>query len=49
LGITHFIISDAPYLRECARIGDELLPRLRTSLSPAPAVGATSTAARGER
>jgi alkanesulfonate monooxygenase len=31
LGITHFIISDAPYLRECARIGDELLPRLRSS------------------
>jgi alkanesulfonate monooxygenase len=29
LGITHFILSDAPYLRECARIGDELLPRLR--------------------
>jgi hypothetical protein len=24
-----FIISDAPYLRECARIGDEILPRLR--------------------
>ena len=34
LGITHFIISDAPYLRECARIGDELLPRLRSSLTP---------------
>jgi alkanesulfonate monooxygenase len=34
LGITHFIISDAPYLRECARIGDELLPRLRSFLSP---------------
>jgi len=29
LGISHFIISDAPYLRECARIGDEILPRLR--------------------
>src|SRR6202034_3487019 len=41
LGITHFIISDAPYLRECARIGDELLPRLRTSPSPAPATDAT--------
>jgi alkanesulfonate monooxygenase len=37
LGITHFIISDAPYLRECARIGDELLPRLRASLAPPPA------------
>jgi alkanesulfonate monooxygenase len=34
LGITHFIISDAPYLRECARIGDEILPRLRAA-SPA--------------
>jgi alkanesulfonate monooxygenase len=43
LGITHFIISDAPYLRECARIGDELLPRLRASLPPDPA--ATSTPA----
>jgi alkanesulfonate monooxygenase len=38
LGITHFIISDAPYLRECARIGDELLPRLRASLPAAPVV-----------
>jgi alkanesulfonate monooxygenase len=32
LGITHFILSDTPYLRECARIGDELLPRLRATL-----------------
>jgi alkanesulfonate monooxygenase len=31
LGVTHFILSDTPYLRECARIGDELLPRLRTA------------------
>jgi alkanesulfonate monooxygenase len=38
LGITHFIISDAPYLRECARIGDELLPRLRASLPATPVV-----------
>jgi alkanesulfonate monooxygenase len=29
LGITHFVLSDTPYLREAARIGDELLPRLR--------------------
>jgi alkanesulfonate monooxygenase len=29
LGITHFILSDAPYLREAARVGDHLLPRLR--------------------
>jgi alkanesulfonate monooxygenase len=39
LGITHFILSDTPYLRECARIGDELLPRLQVGLAaqtPAP-------------
>jgi alkanesulfonate monooxygenase len=36
LGITHFILSDTPYLRECARIGDELLPRLRASVAAAP-------------
>ncbi|HET6192545.1 MAG TPA: hypothetical protein VFE59_36725, partial [Trebonia sp.] len=29
LGITHFVLSDTPYLREASRIGDELLPRLR--------------------
>jgi len=29
LGITHFVLSDAPYLREAARVGDHLLPRLR--------------------
>lgn len=29
LGITHFILSDTPYVREVARLGDELLPRLR--------------------
>lgn len=29
LGITHFVLSDRPYLREASRIGDELLPRLR--------------------
>jgi alkanesulfonate monooxygenase len=33
LGITHFILSDTPYLRECARIGDELLPRLQVGLA----------------
>jgi alkanesulfonate monooxygenase len=32
LGITHFVLSDTPYLREAARIGDELLPRLRAVL-----------------
>ena len=29
LGITHFILSDPPYLREVARQGDQLLPLLR--------------------
>jgi alkanesulfonate monooxygenase len=41
LGITHFIISDAPYLRECARIGDELLPRLRAPPAADPAAAFT--------
>jgi alkanesulfonate monooxygenase len=39
LGVTHFVLSDAPYLREAARVGDGLLPGLR----PAPsAVSATN-------
>jgi alkanesulfonate monooxygenase len=29
LGITHFIVSDTPYLREIRRQGDQLLPLLR--------------------
>jgi alkanesulfonate monooxygenase len=29
LGITHFVLSDTPYLHEAARVGDELLTRLR--------------------
>ncbi|HEY3880810.1 MAG TPA: LLM class flavin-dependent oxidoreductase [Trebonia sp.] len=29
LGVTHFILSDTPYLREIARQGDQLLPLLR--------------------
>jgi len=29
LGITHFVLSDTPYRRETARVGDALLPRLR--------------------
>jgi alkanesulfonate monooxygenase len=29
LGITHFVLSDTPYRREVARLGDELLTRLR--------------------
>jgi alkanesulfonate monooxygenase len=30
LSITHFVLSDRPYKPEIARIGDELLPLLRT-------------------
>jgi alkanesulfonate monooxygenase len=29
LGITHFVLSDTPYLHEAARVGDQLLSRLR--------------------
>ncbi|GAA5052591.1 LLM class flavin-dependent oxidoreductase [Nocardia callitridis] len=29
LGITHFVLSDTPYLREIVRQGDQLLPLLR--------------------
>ena len=29
LGVTHFVLSDTPYLREIERQGDELLPLLR--------------------
>jgi hypothetical protein len=29
LGITHFVLSDTPYKQEIARIGDQLLPKLR--------------------
>lgn len=30
LGITHFILSDTPYLSEIKRQGEQLLPLLRT-------------------
>jgi alkanesulfonate monooxygenase len=33
LGITHFILSDTPYLHEVARVGDQLLSRLRGPVS----------------
>ena len=33
LGITHFVLSDTPYQREAARIGDELLSRLRAPVT----------------
>ena len=29
LGVSHFVLSDTPYRQEIARIGDQLLPRLR--------------------
>jgi alkanesulfonate monooxygenase len=29
LGITHFVLSDTPYKQEAARVGDQLLRRLR--------------------
>ncbi|MBV9796173.1 MAG: LLM class flavin-dependent oxidoreductase [Actinobacteria bacterium] len=29
LGVTHFVLSDTPYRRELARVGDQLLPLLR--------------------
>jgi alkanesulfonate monooxygenase len=31
LGVTHFILSDTPYLSEVVRVGDNLLPLLRGS------------------
>jgi alkanesulfonate monooxygenase len=39
LGITHFVLSDTPYKTEAARVGDELLARLRE-----PAISAAGTA-----
>jgi alkanesulfonate monooxygenase len=36
LGITHFVLSDTPYLREIKRQGEELLPLLRGSDKPFP-------------
>jgi alkanesulfonate monooxygenase len=29
--VTHFILSDTPYEREIARVGDTLLPLLRSA------------------
>ena len=33
LGITHFVLSDTPYKQEAARIGDQLLSRLRAPVT----------------
>ena len=30
LGVTHFVLSDTPYLAEIKRQGDQLLPLLRS-------------------
>jgi alkanesulfonate monooxygenase len=32
LGITHFVLSDTPYLDETVRVGDQLLPRLEAAI-----------------
>jgi alkanesulfonate monooxygenase len=48
LGVTHFVLSDTPYLEEIRRQGDQLLPLLRgDEAAPAPAP-ATSAATAGE-
>jgi len=36
LGITHFVLSDTPYLSEIQRQGDQLLPLLRNGVQAAP-------------
>lgn len=36
LGIRHFVLSDTPYRRETARVGDALIGRLRESARPRP-------------
>jgi alkanesulfonate monooxygenase len=34
LGVSHFVLSDTPYKRETARVGDALIGRLRSSAGP---------------
>jgi alkanesulfonate monooxygenase len=36
LGIRHFVLSDTPYKRETARVGDALIGRLRESVERHP-------------
>lgn len=43
LGIRHFVLSDTPYRRETARVGDALIGRLRDSTSPHPQPAAATT------
>ncbi len=47
LGIRHFVLSDTPYQRETARVGDALIGRLRDSLgrNPVPAAHPVTVAA----
>jgi alkanesulfonate monooxygenase len=33
LGVTHFVLSDTPYKQEAARVGDQLLSRLRRAVT----------------
>jgi alkanesulfonate monooxygenase len=33
LGVTHFVLSDTPYKQEAARVGDQLLSRLRAPVA----------------
>ena len=34
LGVSHFVLSDTPYKSETVRLGDQLLPLLRTTAVP---------------
>jgi alkanesulfonate monooxygenase SsuD/methylene tetrahydromethanopterin reductase-like flavin-dependent oxidoreductase (luciferase family) len=43
LGITHFVLSDTPYLPEIKRQGDHLLPLLRVEPATAPRAGSFRT------
>jgi hypothetical protein len=47
LGITHFVLSDTPYQREVARIGDRLLGLLRQSASDSAAATIASATGAG--
>jgi alkanesulfonate monooxygenase len=41
LGVTHFVLSDTPYRKEIARVGDQVLPRLRAAIEASQVVPAT--------
>jgi len=42
LGVRHFVLSDTPYRRETARVGDALLGRLREATTTRPVLRATA-------